>query len=287
MIIPMSKFSFLVFHKDYQVFLDQMREFGVLHLIEKQHEISDDIRVQYDLVRQIVSVIKSLEKREVEQTNEAVSAQGEDLYKEVVDLQEQLEQKVLQLNQLNKEISQVRHWGDFSTETITKLKENNISLKFYTVSSRKFQESWLQEYPIEILSQHGGLTYFVLVHQGTDDIGLDAEEMRSPEKPISELTFYQKELEKDIDRINDKIDRHASESLQEIKQYRLEVIEQINYEKVIENTVKEADDKVMLLEGWVPEGKEKPLLGYLETNNILYVSEKPAKGRQSTRIIEK
>ena len=277
MIIPMTKFSFLVFHKDYQVFLDQMQELGVLHLIEKQHDISDDIREQYDLVRQIVSVIKSLEKREIDQTNEAEIARGEELYKEVVDLQEQLEHKVLQLNQLNKEISQVRHWGDFSTETIRKLEENNISLKFYTVSSRKFQDSWLQEYPIEILSQHSGLTYFVLVHKGTDDIVLDAEEMRPPEKPISELTFYRKELEKDINSINEKIDRHASESLQAIKQYRLEVIEHINYGKVIENTVKEADDKVMLLEGWVPEGKEEPLLDYLETNSILYVAEKPAK----------
>jgi V/A-type H+/Na+-transporting ATPase subunit I len=268
MIIPMSKFSFLVFHKDYQVFLDQMREFGVLHLIEKQHEISDDIREQYDLVKQIVSVIKSLERREVHQKSKTVSARGEDLYKEVVNLQEQIDHKVLQLNQLNKEISQIKHWGDFSTETIRKLEENNVFLKFFTVSSRKFQENWLQEYPIEILSQHSGLTYFVLAHDGTDDIELDAEEMRPPEKPISELNYYREELEKDIDRINEEIDQHASGSLQAIKQYRLEVIE---------HTVKEADDKVMLLEGWVPVGKEKSLLDYLETNNILYVSEKPGK----------
>ncbi len=102
MIIPMTKFSFLVFHKDYQVFIDQMQALGVLHLIEKQHEISDDIREQYDLVRHIDSMIKSLEKREIEQVSEAGSARGEELYKEVVDLQEQLEHKVLQLNQLNK-----------------------------------------------------------------------------------------------------------------------------------------------------------------------------------------
>ncbi len=277
MIVPMSKYSFLVFHKDYQVFLDQMRELGVLHLIEKQKDISDEIREQYDLVRQIVAVIKSLEKRDAEQIDKPKSTQGEATYKEVVELFEQLETKVLQLNQLTKEINQAKHWGDFSPETVKKLQENNLYLKFYTVSTRKFQESWLQELPIEVLGQHGGLTYFVMIQKGTEEIAVDAEEMRSPEKPISGLNFYREQLESDIRQINKKIDHHAAESIHAIRQYRLEVIEGIEYGKAIENTVKEADDNVMLLEGWVPEGKEETLLEHLDKNNILYVAEKPGK----------
>ena len=41
MIVPMRKYSFLVYHKNYLEFLEAIREIGVLHVIEKQasHQI--------------------------------------------------------------------------------------------------------------------------------------------------------------------------------------------------------------------------------------------------------
>ncbi len=280
MIVPMSKFSFLVYHEDYQEFLDQVRALGAVHLIEKQQEVPDEIREQYDLVKQIHAVLKTLEKREVERLGGTRNKDGQAAFEEARALLDELEQKVGQLNQLGKEMSHIRHWGDFSLEVLQKLRNNDLHLKFYTVSNRKFQENWLQEYPISVVGRHGGLVYFVLVQRGQEEVAIDAEEMRPPEKPISELQHYHDQILKDIDQINKKIDTHAAESMEAIKHYQLQVVENIEYGKAVENTEKQAGDKVMLLEGWVPEPKKDAMMAFLEENHILHIVEKPQQGEK-------
>jgi len=277
MIAPMSKFSFLVFHQEYNDFLEKVRSLGVVHLIEKQSDVSDEIRDRYDLVKQIQGVAKTLDKREAGVKESAELSKGKELFEEVQQLLDQLDVKNNQLNHLTKEINQVRHWGDYSQETIARLKENDIHLKFYTVSSRKFDQNWPMQYPVEVLGQFGGLVYFVLVQRGEEEIGIDADEMRPPERPVSELLHYQEMLKKDIKENHASIDRHAAESQNAIRHYGLEIIEGIDYEKALENTQKEADDKVMLLEGWVPAEKSAELVSYLDENNIVYITDKPAR----------
>jgi V/A-type H+-transporting ATPase subunit I len=273
----MSKFSFLVFHKDYQAFLDRVRALGVVHLIEKRQEVSDEIREQYDLVKQIAGVMKSLERREVEPATGQEAVNGREAFEQARSLLEEREHKTGLLHQLEKEMVHVGHWGDFSPETIRKLRKNDLHLKFYTVSSRRFEERWLQEYPVAVVGQHGGLTYFVLVQQGDEAIEIDAEEMRPPEKPISQLTHYQQELLQDLRGIKQKLDALAAGSLEAIRRHYLEVVETIDYGKALENTEKQAEDKVMLLEGWVPGNREEELLHFLDDGKVLFVKEPPAK----------
>jgi V/A-type H+/Na+-transporting ATPase subunit I len=275
MIVPMSKFSFLVYHKDYQGFLDEVRQIGVIHLIEKQKDVSDEVQEKYDLIREINQSAKLLEKRGIEKAPKATTTNGKATFETVSNLQEELETKHQQLTALRKEMTQVAPWGDFSLDTLKKLQENGLFVKFYTVANRKFDGNWPQEFPIEVLGQHSGQIYFVLVHREGETFELDAEEMRRPERPISELKHYEQELEKDIARINKELDRHASESLLAIRQYQLELIESCDYKKALENTVKEADEKVMLIEGWVPNEKKQELVDYLEQHNFLYLVEKP------------
>lgn len=277
MITPMSKFSFLVYHKDYNPFLNNVKELGVVHLVEKQKEVSEEIRDGYDLVKQIQAIIKALEKRESTVSENTNVENGDKKFEEVVSLMDQLDQKISQLSQLDKEINLVKPWGDYSPNTIEKLKERGLYLKFFTVSARKYDEDWPQKYPIQIVGQHGGLTYFVLVQDSDSETEIDAEEMRPPERPISELLHYKELLKKDIKEINQSLHRHAAESLPAIKHYCLEVIEGIEYKKALENTATEAAEKVMLLEGWVPDEKKELLTNYLEENRILYLVEKPAK----------
>lgn len=274
MIVPMHKFSFLVFHQDYKVFLDNVREIGVVHLIEKQDEVSDKVRDQYDLIKDIQQVVKQLDKREVKPGEQARGRDGKAAFDEVKGLFAKLEDKFQQLTLLQKEISQVRPWGDFSVKTLQKLATEDLHVKFFNVPTSRFDEVWHDEYPIEVIGHHAGQVYFVLVQRGKEDPGIDAEEVRPPERPLSELLHYEEALKKELQDINKAIDKHAVESLEAIKQYGYEVKEEVDYKAALENTTSEAGDKVMLLEGWVPDEKKDQLIAYLEKNNILYVAEK-------------
>ncbi len=274
MIVPMHKFSFLVFHQDYKDFLDNVREIGVVHLIEKQDEVSDEVRDQYDLIKDIQQVVKQLAKREVKPGEPARGRDGKAAFDEVKGLFAKLEDKFQQLTLLQKEISQVRPWGDFSVKTLQKLATEDLHVKFFNVPASRFDEAWYDEYPIEVIGHHAGQVYFVLIQRGKEDPGIDAEEVRPPERPLSELLHYEEALKKELKDINKAIDKHAVESLEAIKQFGYEVKEEVDYKTALENTTTEAGDKVMLMEGWVPDEKKDQLIAYLEKNNMLYVMEK-------------
>ncbi len=275
MIIPMQKFSFLVFHRDYEDFLDNVRKIGVVHLIEKQDAVSDEAQEKYELIRQIQSFVKLLVRREAGKTRTPEKQDGEVAYKTVTRLFAEVEEKFQQLTILEKEISYVRPWGDFSAATLEKLKAEDLFVHFYSVPNSRFNNQWFDTYPIEVISEHAGQTHFVLIQKGDEEPGIDAEEVRPPERPLSELIHYKKKLKEDLDELNAEIDHHAAHSLEAIKHYGYQVKESLDYQKAIENTEKQADDKVMLLEGWVPDERKEMLTAYLETANILYVSQQP------------
>lgn len=286
MIAPMIKYSFLVYHKDYLQFLEEMRQLGVLHLIERQKDVPDSVLEKYDLVNKVNGVVKFLQRRETENPSPVEGLDGKQAFEEVELLQQELETKHQQISLLRKEISYSAPWGDFSPKTIQKLKEQGLEVKFYAVSSRKFEEEWLQKYPMELVGQHAGLNYLVMVKHPEDIFELDLEEMRQPERPISELNFYEKKLKEEIEAIQAKFDRHASESLQAIELYLLKLKEDLHFEKVLENTVKEADEKVMLMEGWAPAEHKEELSAYLESNKILYLEEKATREAKAPILLK-
>ena len=46
MITQMKKYTFLVFHREYEAFLEQLREAGVVHITEKAAGMADDAHLQ-------------------------------------------------------------------------------------------------------------------------------------------------------------------------------------------------------------------------------------------------
>lgn len=278
MIVPMLKYSFLVYHKDYTRFLKELRRLGVVHIIEKERDVPSEIRDKFDHIKEIGGVLKFLAKREIERNDADCSISGAEAFDIVKEAMTELEQKQQQLAGLKKEITLVQPWGDFSLKTIEALKENRLKLRFYTIAQRKFEEKWLYKYPIEVISQHAGQVYFVVVEKGylTDEI--PAEEMRAPEKPLSVLLEAREKLEKEIAEINALFDKHGRESMDAIEGYYKQMLESVEYDQAIMHTRPEAAEKVMLLEGWVPEPKEADMIQYLEQGSVVYTRQKAIKG---------
>jgi len=273
MIVPMLKYSFLVYHREYLTFLEHLQQLGVVHMIEKNKEISDSIREKYELIKQITYVIRFLQNREVEKKEPAEKIDKEKRFLEIKKLISEYDHKIQQLNLLNKEISQVQSWGDFSIETINKLKTEGLFTRFFTVSQRKFLPEWEETYAISQIGIQAGLIYFVLFQREGEEIELDAEEIRMPERSVSELLFLKEKLDEDLKGINELFNSYSADSVDILTDYRLSIIEATEYSKVVENTVIEAEDKLMLLEGWVPQTKENDLLNYLNNSPTLFIKE--------------
>lgn len=270
----MRKYSFLVFHLEYLTFLKDIQELGVVHVIEKKDDVSEEIQQKYQLIKQYDKAIKKLERRNIEQKESTTDKNAEEILREINDLQHELDRLHQEHTSLKKEIVQLEPWGNFSVDTIKKLQNEGFYLRFFTCSEKKFNKEWIDKYNA-IIVQEGTTLYFVTVKKGYEPFDLDnAEETKPPDKSVNDAREELKNVEKRIENIEQKLDEYAEKYIPLLEKNKKEVDEKSEFDKVIFNTEKQAADKVLLLEGWVPQNNEKALVDYLDKNNTLYLKEK-------------
>ena len=278
MITAMKKYSFLIYHKEYTEFLNGLQNLGVLHVIEKQSGEPEDenLRDQYQQVNQLNNAIKLLTRRNIPPTEgDSKKNDGMVILNEILNIQAQNESNLQKLSGIEKDIALVEPWGDFSFENIKKLKEHAMTVRFFTSSTSKFNDEWEFQYNLAIINEIGGQFYFVIIQTGDEKIEIDADEIKLPGKQLSELTDQHKSLLEIIRKSNEVLDHYAEKYVPLLQLTRDKIIEKISYEKVILNTGKEAEDKLMMLEGWVPEDNEKELINHLDKTGIYYLSSTP------------
>jgi len=276
MIVAMQKYSFLVYHKDYPDFLEQLRDLGVVHVVQKQADVSEAVRGKYETVRLYDSAIKFLGSRNPDGQKGTTHLKGEEVLEKLATLHSEMENRKQQLGILSKELVSVAPWGDFSTETIQRLKDNSLHLRYFICAERKYDPQWEAMYPIEVVQRTGGFVYFILLESGANqEITIDADEVRAPEKPYSQLVEYIDKVHADINRIEKEYDLLAATSIDVLNESRKESIERTDYQKVVESTQSEADDKVKMLEGWAPKERQDELASVLDNIGVLYLIAEP------------
>jgi V/A-type H+-transporting ATPase subunit I len=279
MIIPMQKYSFLVYHENYSDFLSDLKELGVVHIIEKKDEPTEKMQEEFRQVNEIDKLIKFLETRDVSDVKKKtdIPKEGDKLVEEIKDIQHKLEQLHQQLGNRKKELSQLEPWGQFSWDDLGKLEEVGLKPVFYYTPNRKFDPEWEKEYTIGIVSTDERYTYFVLfLEEGQETPELQgAEEVRLPDKTLNEVKAEISSTEKEIEELNAKLDAFAKYGLESLKKYKNEIQDTLNLESALHNTDDQVEGKVKLLEGWTPETNVQELEKYLEEKKILYLKSAP------------
>ncbi|WP_321282231.1 V-type ATPase 116kDa subunit family protein [Marinifilum fragile] len=270
MIVPMQKYSFLIYHKEYKDFLKELQELGVLHVVEKDNikKAEDDVKHQF--VSDIDSLIQFLQKRQIA---EGVDSNDKDVLKLVEDVkQKQKDLAALQqeLDAAYKELEIAKPWGEFSMDSIQKLKEQDIYLRFFIGSKKKFEELLQSNLPVEMISENNGKVYFILVQEGVAEITMDAEEVNIPGYGMTEIENTIKELECKIDEINEAFDAYAASSIPLLEKSKQENLQLLKINEVVSNTSFELEEKLMVLEGWVPETCKTEVDEFIKRTKVLH-----------------
>ena len=277
MIVPMKKYSFLVYHKEYMDFLNGIRDLGVLHVIEKESgEIeNEELREKYQQVNELNQAIKFLEKREIEtKPSDNNESDGLTILCELKKLQSDQETYIHKLSQIQKDKTVIEPWGNFSWDTIEKLVHAGHILDFYICSNKNFNPDWESNYNLILINEISGQKYFVLVRRPDEIIEIDAEKITLPQISLSQLKKSMDEISGILEKTDELYDDFAARYLKLLESTRDELKSELDFENVVLNTNKEADEKLMLLEGWVPNEKEEEINNFLEESKVYYQVEK-------------
>lgn len=289
MITKMTKYDFLVFHAQYDDFLEKLRNVGVLHVatlekgdanlelvrekialqarIDKQIETAKALINAYNSAKDVAPLTPAPAQKlsldeglEVLTRFEALQAEAEALRQEVAAAE--------------REQQRMAPWGDYSAEQFQRLADAGFHLGFYTCAGRLYKSEWEEQYNAFIVNNSTNTTYFVTVtREPIADIEAETFDMSklgskalTSEVEKAHVAYADKQAE---------IRNYAVANLENLCQLTLQVSEIIDIDRVHINTLRAADNTVMLLEGYCPTDTTEALEAMLHEEGVYFEASEP------------
>jgi V/A-type H+-transporting ATPase subunit I len=284
MITKMNKYSFLIYHKEYETFLDKLRELGVVHIeVRQAGEMDENLQAllqkhtSYKNLHKEMAVSASLAESQIPVSGITV--------KEAIDGYEVLRDRLQAFNQqlpaLEKEIAQMEVWGEFDWKVIEELKENGWFLQFFCCPEKNFDEAWVEACNATVINKKAGQAYFVTVNK--ELIKIEAEVVRLPEYKLSELEAKRSSLLADIEEAKKQLNLFSASHLSIIEDGLSQLQGEIDLLEVKLGGEKKAEGALVLLEGWAPAENDADLCAMLDASGIYYES-RPAEKEDNAPI---
>lgn len=260
MIVKMSKYAFMVYHREYDAFLATLRDLGVLH-VKETNSILDNAELQTLLaerkrVNQAIRFCKALN----EQSKETVLAPARELPKadglRLVDKLEELQEQKVQLQaaraSLEKDIAYMDIWGEFSYANINRLKRAGYDVTFFSCPTSKYEPKWGDEYNAFLVNNFQSVTYFVTVTKTGTPIEIDAERPKMPDRGLAKLHAAYEQLMENFKSLDARTKEFAAKQYNTLIELDKNIQNEFNLSNTLVQTGREAGDKLMILEGFVP-----------------------------------
>lgn len=271
MITKMKKLTFLIYHKEYETFLEQIRALGVIHIVERQRGELDNTLQGFLQKRNLYkNTLMNMYNRAEKQPDNAITREipADEIVQEYEDLLTRIQELNQRLPVIDKEMAQMEIWGDFDWNAVERLKNSGWYIQFYTCSEKEFNEDWVDRYQVVRIHESAGHIYFVTVTPQSVD--LELEPLRLPAFSLSELGRQREELLKELADTNAALTAFSKANYRALEKGSLKLEGEMELWKVKLNSERMADGAVLLLEGWIPEDKEADVKKLLEQSGIYY-----------------
>ncbi|MBR4548226.1 MAG: ATPase V [Paludibacteraceae bacterium] len=248
MITPMKKYTFLVFHKEYDAFLEQLREAGVVHISQKAEGVADDAKLQ-----ELIQKQKELQHIMDQGAPDQLVQERADVLKRIAETE--------------KEAEAASVWGNFSIEKVQALEAAGYQLRFFACQKDKFQSEWGVA-----VAEKSGKIYFAAVNAPAEIEGCET----------ITLTKSAADLRKDVEALRGllaaadaRIEAWQVSNREALAAQLKEAQQQIDWQRVVLNTEKAAGDALCLLEGYCPIDRCPALNNILDAGHIYYQAVDP------------
>ncbi len=282
MIVKMSKYTFVLYHERQKEFLEALQELGLVDVTTTGWEADDRQREMLSQLEQYRAAevrFKELAQEKDFQAGEPF-ADGREAFEQYRKATETMEELRGRMDKLRKEADELAVWGDFSPETVRRLAESGIRLRFFGAYNNEYaaiEAACAGKAPIEAISSVGGRTYFVLVQQeGQEEIPFDAQEYKTPDTTAAAKRSELQELQTQYDACRAVVAR-AYASREQIAGEEGRLKEQFDLSRAVSSGERAAENTLVVMEGWAKEETSAQVDALLERYpDVIAFKEKPA-----------
>lgn len=274
MVTKMTKYSFILLSEQTEGFLNSLQELGVVDIsrsLKPIDEQSSGMLAEADRAKKALSILA------------ACKAESEKDFKfdgcpvdAVLETQDRIAEISAEIAAAKKEIAVRQSWGSFRSEDIHKLESQGFKLRFYSCMKKKFDPSWAEIQPLEVISETESKVFFVTVSPAQEEYSFPLEAIPAPEGSVNEeeekLALLQSKLEKEqqllanLKSCSDEIRKAYNDSLSRLDLYFAEAA-----------TEKAVDNYLTVLTGFAPTSDDKRLCASFDSMDIYYSHEAATK----------
>jgi len=274
MIVKMKRYSFLVFHRQYEDFLIKLRETGVLHVLELKEGIgeNDMLREKMQLASRIRNALLAVGKTGApvcecsHYSNEAAFT----VLQRIEEIHEEKESLLQKKNLTDRDAERMSVWGDYDIETIRALRSQGFAVHCFSTQISRFKPEWNEQYELFVQADEGGTRYFSIILRNGMTHDIDAEPVTLNVKNAGQLMAESEVLTERANMLDAELYQLAETQTAKLRLLMIEVEGNIDLMRVQLSTRAEVSDKVMLLQGYCPESAVTSLETMLETEGIYF-----------------
>jgi V/A-type H+-transporting ATPase subunit I len=257
----------LLYHKEQEKFLDELREQGVVHITSDAPVEGAAVQELTQEVQRIHRIAVTLRKVQKERNLTISPAEHHDVpgliatYEECESKKDRLEQDLLALM---KDSVALAPWGNFEPKDVKRLAEFGILMKLYIAAEKVYDKIDKSKYRIEVINSKDGMVYFAVLFSGeAPEVPSGAEEARLPDISLIALNTKIDDIEKQLAHIAGEVDNVAC-NVDDIENYLAAKTNKLRFENARLSMTSGAGGKLLQLSGWVPEKDEAKLKTFLE-----------------------
>lgn len=274
MVTKMTKYSFILLSEQTEGFLNSLQELGVVDIsrsLKPIDEQSSGMLAEADRAKKALTILaacKAGSEKDFKFDGCPVDA--------VLETQDRIAEIAAEIAAAKKEIAVRQPWGSFRSEDIHKLESQGLKLRFYSCMKKKFDPSWAEIQPLEVISETESKLFFVTVSPAQEEYSFPLEAVPAPEGSVNEeeekLALLQSKLEKEqqllanLKSCSDEIRKAYNDSLSRLDLYFAEAA-----------TEKAVDNYLTVLTGFAPTSDDKRLCASFDSMDIYYSHEAATK----------
>ena len=277
----MTKYSFVLLTGEKEGFLEQLQELGVVDISRSVKPIDSDSSVMFHKAERARKTLEFLESIDYSKDAdaEAIAKATVNIEGDPVDFIEECRAKLTELHaalaHAEKQLQATLPWGEYDKKALDGLKDLGYAIRYYSVDAKKFDESWGELYPLQVVENNGKKVWFVTVAPKGEAYSFPVQEVAAPEITSAEAAS-------DIVRIKTEI-TGCKAGLLNAKDYIPAIKEACNSDLVELDRylAKEAgegaaEDMITVFTGFAPVENDAELVEAFDKMGVLYIKEDAA-----------
>lgn len=282
MIARMSKYDLVLYAAQREDFIERLRELGLVDITTRGWEPSEEDRQLLLDIEGCAKAVEFLKEFRADASHDGLRgepfATGRETYEHYVAAQREATAIRAEITRLEKAADELRPWGAFDVSQTERLAAQGVVLRYFSAPRGvfdKLQDEWSQRWTLTEISRSASTVWFVVVTTPGEELSLDAQEMKTPQMDIREAERRIAAEREKLGALDAEFARvAASEAL--LRSYAAELKERLQGIRVVASAGKEADGRLLILEGWAETETSSKVDALLESYpNVVWIKSDP------------